>query len=87
MTGRHLPSTIAHLRITTLSWQEGVLGGEVQAAGYQWSFCWFFRRDQLQVTPSLGRALIYESLGRFLEHNDYQLEAGGDYEFVLRSRL
>jgi hypothetical protein len=87
MTGRSLPETIAYLRITSLSWQEGMLCGEVQAASYQWYFCWFFRQDTLQVTPSLGRALIYEALGRFLEHNDYHLEAGGDYEFVLRSRL
>lgn len=87
MTGPRLPQTIAHLQITSLSWQEQMLCGEVQAAAYHWSFCWFFRQGSLQVTPSLGRSLIAEALGRFLEHNDYQLEAGGDYEFVLRARL
>jgi hypothetical protein len=39
------------------------------------------------VKPSLGRALIYEPLGRFLERSDYQLEPGGDYEFLLRAKL
>lgn len=81
------PETIAHVRILRQSWQQGNIVGEVQAGNYQWEFQWFFRQDKLRVKPSLGRALIYEPLGRFLEHCDYQLEPGGDYEFTLRAKL
>jgi hypothetical protein len=82
-----LPETIAQLRVTSLSWPQGLLCGEVQAGAYHWDFQWHFRRSQLQVQPSLGRALIYEPLGRFLERADYRLEPGSDYELRLRYRL
>jgi hypothetical protein len=82
-----LPETIAYVRIIQQSWQLGHLEGEVRAAQYQWRFQWHFRRGRLSVQPSLGRALIYEPLGRFLERCDYQLEPGGDYEFTLRAEL
>lgn len=39
------------------------------------------------VQPSLGRALIKEPLGRFLEQRDYQLEPGGDYSFTIRGEV
>jgi hypothetical protein len=84
---RDLPETIAYVRITQQSWMQGCLEGEVQAAHYQWRFQWQFSGGQLSVQPSLGRALIYEPLGRFLEQSDYRLEAGGDYQFTLRSQL
>ncbi|WP_456297638.1 DUF3146 family protein [Dactylococcopsis salina] len=61
--------------------------GEVSAGSYQWSFQWKFRQGRLVVHPSLGRALIFEPLGRFLERCDYQLEPGGDYEFTVRAKL
>ena len=67
--------------------QEGKMEGEIKAADYEWQFQWHFRRGKLVVKPSLGRALIYEPLGRFLERSDYQLEPGGDYEFLLRAKL
>ena len=54
---------------------------------YQWEFEWHFRQGQLLVTPSLGRALIQEPLGRFLEAKDYQLEPGGDYSFIIRAQF
>jgi hypothetical protein len=82
-----LPETIAHVRIFQQSWQKGQIVGEVNAATYSWQFYWHFRRGTLQVEPSLGRALILEPLGRFLERCDYQLEPGGDYEFTVRSQL
>jgi hypothetical protein len=82
-----LPETIAYVRITQHSWQQGRMEGEVQAANYQWRFQWHFRLGKLSVQPSLGRALIFEPLGRFLERYDYQLEPGGDYEFTLRADL
>ena len=84
---KRLPKTTAHVRITRQSWQHGRIEGEVQANSYIWSFAWHFRRGQLIVEPSLGRALIREPLGRFLEARDYQLEPGGDYSFTIRAEL
>lgn len=87
MSSHRLPETTAYVRITQHSWQQGKMEGEVQAGTYQWRFQWHFRRGQLCVHPSLGRALIFEPLCRFLERCDYQLEPGGDYEFTLRSEV
>lgn len=82
-----LPETTAHVRILQQSWHQGKILGEVRAGAYEWTFQWHFRQGKLNVHPSLGRALIYEPLGRFLEHSDYQLEPGGDYQFMLRTKL
>ncbi|WP_448534157.1 DUF3146 family protein [Parathermosynechococcus lividus] len=82
-----LPHTIAHVRITAQSWQEGHLRGQVCASDYQWDFCWQFKAKTLVISPALGRALIKEPLSRFLEQQDYQLEPGGDYQFVVRSKF
>jgi hypothetical protein len=85
VSSRPLPETTAYVRITQQSWQLGKIEGEVKAAHYQWQFQWRFRQRRLIVRPSLGRALIQEPLGRFLERCDYQLEPGGDYVFVVRA--
>ncbi len=87
MAKQHLSETVAYLRVTKQSWEAGKMEGEISAADYEWQFQWHFRRGKLLVSPLLGRALIYEPLGRFLERCDYQLEPGGDYEFVLRFKL
>lgn len=79
--------TTAYVRITHQSWQQGRIEGEVRASDYEWQFAWRFRQGRLTVEPSLGRALIQEPLGRFLERCDYQLEAGGDYSFTIRANL
>jgi hypothetical protein len=79
--------TTAYLRITQQSWQLGKIVGEVSAAEYQWQFQWKFRQGKLLIQPSLGRALIQEPLGRFLERSDYQLEAGSNYTFTIRAKL
>lgn len=79
--------TTAHLRITHQSWHLGKIEGEVSAAEYQWQFQWQFRQGKLSVKPSLGRALIIEPLGRFLERSDYQLEAGSNYTFTIRAKF
>lgn len=81
------PQTMAHVRVLERSLQAGILAGEVTAGAFQWRFVWQFRRDRLRVEPSLGRALIQEPLGRFLEATDYQLEPGGDYSFPIRARI
>ena len=82
-----LPATTAYVRITYQSWQQGQIEGEVSANEFEWQFWWRFRKGQLIVEPSLGRALIQEPLGRFLEQFDYQLEPGGDYSFTIRAEL
>jgi hypothetical protein len=84
---RHLPNTTAHVRVTRHSWQEGQIAGEVIASQYVWQFQWEFRQGKLVVSPSLGRSLIIEPLGRFLEQQDYRLEPGGDYSFQIRSQF
>lgn len=87
MSSKPLPETTAHVRITHQSWHQGTIAGEVAASKYVWQFQWCFKRGELSIHPSLGRALIQEPLGRFLEQRDYQLEAGGDYSFTVRSQL
>ena len=87
VSSQPLPETIAYVRITKQSWQQGKMEGEIRAAHYQWRFQWYFQRGKLSVQPSLGRALIVEPLGRFLERCDYQLEPGGNYEFTVRANL
>lgn len=82
-----MPETTAYVRITRQSWQQGLLEGDVKAGEFEWHFQWCFRRGELSVKPSSGRALIKEPLGRFLEQRDYQLEAGGDYDFTIRADL
>lgn len=87
MSSKRLPETTAYVRITHQSWQQGRIEGEVRASDYQWQFQWRFNRGELSVEPSLGRALIQEPLGRFLEKCDYQLEPGGDYSFTIRAEI
>ncbi|MDJ1177256.1 DUF3146 family protein [Roseofilum sp. BLCC_M91] len=87
MSSQRLPETTVYVRVLRHSWQQGKLEGEVLADEYQWEFQWLFRHGQLLVKPSLGRALIQEPLGRFLEQRDYQLEPGGDYTFTVRAQF
>lgn len=87
MGSHRLPQTTAYVRITRQSWQQGTIVGEVRANQFEWQFEWCFRRGELSVEPSLGRALIKEPLGRFLEQRDYQLEPGGDYSFTIRGEV
>lgn len=87
MSAKRLPETTAHVRITNQSWPQGRIEGEVRTDQYEWQFQWRFRQKRLLIQPSLGRALIQEPLGRFLERFDYQLEPGGDYCFTIRAQL
>jgi len=82
-----LPTTTAQLRVLRQRFSQRVLEGEVSAGGFEWTFAWFFDRGELQVEPSLGRALIQDALLRFLLKTDYQLEAGGDYAFNVRAKF
>ncbi|MGB8702890.1 MAG: DUF3146 family protein [Thermosynechococcaceae cyanobacterium] len=87
MSARRLPQTTAFVKITQHSWHEGHMIGEVVASHYVWQFQWQFKEGKLCVSPSLGRALIQEPLGRFLEQQDYRLEPGGDYSFQIRCQF
>ncbi|WP_267383237.1 DUF3146 family protein [Cyanobacterium sp. uoEpiScrs1] len=87
MNSQHRLETIAYVCIVQQSWTHGQIEGEVRASQYKWRFKWHFKRGRLWVHPALGRALIYEPLERFLEHCDYQLEPGGNYQFTMRAEL
>ncbi len=82
-----LPVTTAYLRVHRQNFEEQYLDGEVTAGGFNWSFRWTFKKGELIVEPSLGRALIQDALLRFLIKTDYHLEAGGDYIFTVRARF
>ena len=82
-----LPSTTAHLRVLGQSFSEQCVNGEVTAGGFEWEFTWAFGQGVLNVQPSLGRALIEDSLLRFLVRTDYSLEPGGDYVFTVRAKF
>ncbi len=81
------PNTAVLVRPTRLSLAEMRLEGEVTAAMFQWTFKWQFQRGELWVHPTQGRALVYEPLKRFLEQQDYALEVGECYSFILRTKL
>ncbi len=83
----NLPRTTAHLRVLRQSFTDQCLDGEVSAGEFDWQFRWAFDRGELRVEPSLGRALIHDSLMRFLVKSDYALEAGGDYIFNIRAQF
>ena len=87
VSSKSLPQTTAHVRITHQSWSPGKIEGEVRANDYEWQFQWHFKGGKLSIHPSLGRALIKEPLGRFLEQYDYHLEPGGDYTFTIRAKI
>ena len=74
-----LPVTKAHLRVLHQSFSEKCLIGEVSAGDFTWHFTWAFGRGELNVEPSLGRALIEDALMRFLIQADYHLEPGDNH--------
>jgi len=82
-----LPVTTAYVRVHQKSFSDQFLAGEVSAAGFEWQFRWTFASGELIVEPSLGRALIQDALLRFLIKDDYILEPGGDYIFMVRSQF
>lgn len=81
------PATTVQMRVLQQSLTEGVMRGEIHVESYQWTFSWNFRLGQLMIHPTRGRALVQEPLKRFLEHQDYALELGEVYSFVLRTKL
>lgn len=81
------PETIAHVSIKNYCFIKKEVKGVVKASQFKWEFTWSFGRGILFVTPPLGRALIEDSLLRFLLKNDYELEAGNDYKFTISAKF
>ena len=81
------PETIAHVSIKKYCFTKKEVKGVVKASQFKWEFTWSFGRGSLFVTPPLGRALIEDSLLRFLLKKDYELEAGNDYKFTISAKF
>tara|TARA_B100001115_G_scaffold117501_1_gene87467 strand:- start:109 stop:366 length:258 start_codon:yes stop_codon:yes gene_type:complete len=81
------PETTVYVSIKEYNFKTRELKGFAEASEFQWSFTWSFTLGKLFVNPPLGRALIEDSLLRFLIKKDYQLESGGDYKFTVSSKF
>ena len=84
---RAKPETIAHVSIKEFCFSKKQIKGIVQASQFKWTFTWSFYKDSLLVNPPLGRALIEDSLLRFLLKKDYELEAGNEYKFIISAKF
>ena len=81
------PETTAHLSIKEYCFKRQELKGVVEAGDFKWQFTWSFGKGMLFVKPPLGRALIEDSLLRFLLKRDYELEAGNEYKFTISAKF
>ena len=81
------PQTIAYLMVKEYNFDTKELKGFIQASEFEWDFIWSFKNGRLHVHPPLGRALIEDSLLRFLIKKDYQLESGNIYKFTIFSKF
>ena len=84
---RSKPETIAHVSIKEYCFSKKHIKGIVKASQFNWNFTWSFNKGLLIVKPPLGRALIEDSLLRFLLKKDYELEAGNDYKFTISAKF
>ncbi|MBO8229421.1 DUF3146 domain-containing protein [Prochlorococcus marinus str. MU1404] len=84
---RSKPETIAHVSIKEYCFTKKQIKGVVQASQFKWDFTWSFYKGVLLVNPPLGRALIEDSLLRFLLKKDYELEAGNEYKFLISAKF
>ena len=81
------PETIAHVSVKEYCFIKKQLIGDVAASDFKWQFIWSFDKGILFVKPPLGRALIEDSLLRFLLKKDYELEAGNEYKFTISAKF
>ena len=81
------PETTVYVSIKEFNLNTRELKGFVEASDFQWDFTWSFSEGKLFVNPPLGRALIEDSLLRFLIKKDYELEAGSNYKFIVSSKF
>ena len=84
---RSKPETIAYVNVKEYCFNKRQVKGIVKASQFQWQFTWSFSKGLLVVNPPLGRALIEDSLLRFLIKKDYELEAGGEYKFIISAKF
>ena len=79
--------TTAHLSVKEYCFTKKEVKGVVEASDFKWHFTWSFGKGMLFVKPPLGRALIEDSLLRFLLKKDYELEAGSEYKFTISAKF
>ena len=84
---RPKPETIAHVIVKEYCFKKKQINGVVKASQFKWTFSWSFNKGLLLVKPPLGRALIEDSLLRFLLKKDYELEAGNEYQFTISAKF
>ena len=84
---RSKPETIANVSIKEYCFSKRQIKGIVEASEFKWTFIWSFNKGLLLVDPPLGRALIEDSLLRFLLKKDYELEAGNEYKFTISAKF
>jgi len=84
---RPKPETIAHVIVKEYCFKKKQINGVVKASQFKWTFTWSFNKGLLLVQPPLGRALIEDSLLRFLLKKDYELEAGIEYKFTISAKF
>ena len=84
---RSKPETIAHVSVKEYCFTKRQIKGIVEASQFKWTFVWSFNKGLLLVNPPLGRALIEDSLLRFLLKKDYELEAGNEYKFTISAKF
>ncbi len=81
------PETTAHVSVKEYCFTKKEVKGIVEASQFRWDFTWSFGKGMLFVKPPLGRALIQDSLLRFLLKKDYELEAGNEYKFTISAKF
>ena len=84
---RPKPETIAHVIVKEYCFKKKQINGVVKASQFKWTFTWSFNKGLLLVKPPLGKALIEDSLLRFLLKKDYELEAGNEYKFSISAKF
>ena len=84
---RSKPETIAHVSVKEYCFTKKQIKGVVLASQFKWTFTWSFSKGLLLINPPLGRALIEDSLLRFLLKKDYELEAGNEYKFTISAKF
>ncbi len=84
---RSRPETIANVSVKEYCFTKKQIKGVVEASQFKWTFIWSFNKGLLSVNPPLGRALIEDSLLRFLLKKDYELETGNEYKFTIFAKF
>jgi len=84
---RSNPETIAYISVIEYCFSKKQIKGVVEASQFEWNFTWSFNKGLLSVNPPLGRALIEDSLLRFLLKKDYELETGNEYKFTISAKF